>query len=94
MPDNTNMEDMDMTINDCVNSKQKSCFQLHPIIFMILYSLVRLKKEPIRKWKKLISPTNNISVPTVPVNPEKPDVPLNKNDAFQKVQKRRVQEKR
>ena len=25
------------------------------------------------------------------VNPEKPDVPLNKNDAFQKVQKRRVQ---
>ena len=67
MPDNTSMEDMDMTINDCVNSKQKSCFQLHPIIFMILYSLVRLKKEPIRKWKKLISPTSNISVPTVPV---------------------------
>jgi len=31
---------------------------------------------------------------TKPVNPEKPDVPLNKNDAFQKVQKRRVQEKR
>mgnify|MGYP000840837747 CR=1 FL=1 len=30
----------------------------------------------------------------LPVNPEKPDVPLNKNDAFQKVQKRRVQEKR
>ena len=28
------------------------------------------------------------------VNPERPDVPLNKNDAFQKVQKRRVQEKR
>ena len=31
---------------------------------------------------------------TLAVNPEKPDVPLNKNDAFQKVQKRRVQEKR
>ena len=31
---------------------------------------------------------------TEDVNPEKPDVPLNKNDAFQKVQKRRVQEKR
>ena len=30
----------------------------------------------------------------IQVNPEKPDVPLNKNDAFQKVQKRRVQEKR
>lgn len=28
------------------------------------------------------------------LNPEKPDVPLNKNDAFQKVQKRHVQEKR
>lgn len=32
--------------------------------------------------------------PLLVVNPEKPDVPLNKNDAFQKVQKRRVQEKR
>ena len=31
---------------------------------------------------------------SVLVNPEKPDVPINKNDAFQKVQKRRVQEKR
>ena len=30
----------------------------------------------------------------ISVNPEKPDVPINKNDAFQKVQKRRVQEKR
>ena len=30
----------------------------------------------------------------IDVNPEKPDVPLNKNDAFQKVQKRHVQEKR
>lgn len=30
----------------------------------------------------------------VNINPEKPDVPINKNDAFQKVQKRRVQEKR
>ena len=75
MPDNTNMEDMDMTINDCVNSKQKSCFQLHPIIFMILYSLVRLKKEPIRKWKKLISPTNNISVPTVQVTNPRYEAP-------------------
>lgn len=28
------------------------------------------------------------------LNPEKPYVPLNKNDAFQKVQKRRVQKKR
>lgn len=36
---------------------------------------------------KGLSPKKNL-------NPEKPDVPLNKNDAFQKVQKRRVQEKR
>ena len=35
-----------------------------------------------------------ITAATSTVNPEKPDVPLNKNDAFQKVQKRRVQEKR
>ena len=35
-----------------------------------------------------------LQTPRRPVNPEKPDVPLNKNDAFQKVQKRRVQEKR
>ena len=37
--------------------------------------------------------TTMLLVATI-VNPEKPDVPLNKNDAFQKVQKRRVQEKR
>lgn len=37
---------------------------------------------------------NLFSSKTININPEKPDVPLNKNDAFQKVQKRRVQEKR
>lgn len=35
-----------------------------------------------------------ILIAVILINPEKPDVPLNKNDAFQKVQKRRVQEKR
>lgn len=35
-----------------------------------------------------------LNIPVSHINPEKPDVPLNKNDAFQKVQKRRVQEKR
>lgn len=35
-----------------------------------------------------------IGSPKYRINPEKPDVPLNKNDAFQKVQKRHVQEKR
>ena len=42
------------------------------------------------KMKKLLMD----DIPEEFVNPEKPDVPLNKNDAFQKVQKRRVQEKR
>ena len=37
---------------------------------------------------------NILNVISIHINPEKPDVPLNKNDAFQKVQKRRVQEKR
>lgn len=35
-----------------------------------------------------------VHIHNIGLNPEKPDVPLNKNDAFQKVQKRRVQEKR
>ena len=38
--------------------------------------------------------TGNKCMKFLQINPEKPDVPLNKNDAFQKVQKRRVQEKR
>ena len=40
------------------------------------------------------SPRIGLISSTSIVNPEKPDVPLNKNDAFQKIQKRRVQEKR
>ena len=36
----------------------------------------------------------NVYIQALHVNPEKPYVPLNKNDAFQKVQKRRVQKKR
>ena len=46
------------------------------------------------KEKNINVPFNIIAKSEAPVNPEKPDVPLNKNDAFQKVQKRRVQEKR
>lgn len=38
--------------------------------------------------------TSGLQTAKETVNPEKPDVPLNKNDAFQKVQKRHVQEKR
>ena len=36
----------------------------------------------------------SMDIDRILINPEKPDVPLNKNDAFQKVQKRHVQEKR
>lgn len=45
----------------------------------------------IRPWKRTEGYVNKY---WLILNPEKPDVPLNKNDAFQKVQKRRVQEKR
>ena len=38
--------------------------------------------------------SRQVAVKFIQINPEKPDVPLNKNDAFQKVQKRHVQEKR
>ena len=46
------------------------------------------------KGQKVINVDLKESSIAMEVNPEKPDVPLNKNDAFQKVQKRRVQEKR
>nr|WP_243432781.1 hypothetical protein [Bacteroides uniformis] len=51
-----------------------------------------LDKEPEGKVPEEKVDYTNIS--NMYLNPEKPDVPLNKNDAFQKVQKRRVQEKR
>lgn len=43
---------------------------------------------------KRLEKLSMVAVMLLLLNPEKPDVPLNKNDAFQKVQKRRVQEKR
>ena len=49
IPQNTNTDDMEITIRDCVNSRLNNCFQLQPAIFMMLYSLVRLKNEPMRK---------------------------------------------
>lgn len=51
-----------------------------------IYQKHGCSQEFLYDWQMLIN--------EVKVNPEKPDVPLNKNDAFQKVQKRRVQEKR
>lgn len=53
------------------------------------------KLEPVIRFFNGNAPENvNAIFGSKEVNPEKPDVPLNKNDAFQKVQKRRVQEKR
>jgi len=54
-----------------------------------LFSLARLFLPPLDAEKIIPEVANRPNI-----NPEKPDVPLNKNDAFQKVQKRRVQEKR
>ena len=61
--------------------RAKILFEQFPDIKSVYYYALRLGKI-------FSDYTNN------DVNPEKPDVPLNKNDAFQKVQKRRVQEKR
>lgn len=58
-----------------------------PLFFVSIYWFHRLYTYNTRKVAFLLDAIEN-------VNPEKPDVPLNKNDAFQKVQKRRVQEKR
>ena len=51
------------------------------------YDLVGVYSRTAEKAERIVSKMQQL-------NPEKPDVPLNKNDAFQKVQKRRVQEKR
>lgn len=63
--------------------KQAACF-----FFMAGYKQCPYKPECTNRKSRSRQPE------IVFVNPEKPDVPLNKNDAFQKVQKRRVQEKR
>lgn len=47
-----------------------------------------------KMYKRYFKKCYSIALYFVQLNPEKPDVPLNKNDAFQKVQKRHVQEKR
>ncbi len=58
--------------------------KMFTVSFNIVESINRLRtQEIVYIYPSLVS-----------LNPEKPDVPLNKNDAFQKVQKRRVQEKR
>lgn len=54
----------------------------------------KIQLESIMEDEKRTTYTPYMRYNFLHLNPEKPDVPLNKNDAFQKVQKRRVQEKR
>lgn len=63
------------------------------------YRFIKELKELMTKYNAVISTDAQGKIEIVvnednELNPEKPDVPLNKNDAFQKVQKRHVQEKR
>ena len=52
-------------------------------------------QTPIERIKRtVVNRKTGEMLPTCTVNPEKRNVPLYKNDAFQKVQKRRVPEKR
>ena len=60
--------------------------EMAQIVFPATYREILSKEQLDYMMDWMYSPKN--------LNPEKPDVPLNKNDAFQKVQKRRVQEKR
>ena len=49
IPHITKNEDANTIINDCVNNRQNSRFQSEPSIFIMAYSLVRFRKEPMRK---------------------------------------------
>ena len=74
--------------------------QSHPNIYA--GEIAEVSQEELSRASLLKTPQQVLAILEQPqytltpdiVNPEKPDVPLNKNDAFQKVQKRRVQEKR
>ena len=67
-------------------------------IFLFFMALFFFAGASARTWnvEKITPPSwwAGMNHPELQINPEKPDVPINKNDAFQKVQKRRVQEKR
>lgn len=62
------------------------------------YTVTLKQSQAEEKYRLVVIANAGKQLPAIqentPINPEKPDVPLNKNDAFQKVQKRRVQEKR
>lgn len=71
------------------------------LILCVIYTSAKVKEFPPEEYATYHGITHeskkektNMFKLLVKVNPEKPYVPLNKNDAFQKVQKRRVQKKR
>lgn len=72
------------------------CAEYTCITKLLLHTFSHIKHTAFFLVCYILSPDKRIGVMTEFgfLNPEKPDVPLNKNDAFQKVQKRRVQEKR
>lgn len=64
-----------------------------PLVILVISMLLQGCKDDVFNPEKVKAAYQD-KFPVKNINPEKPDVPLNKNDAFQKVQKRRVQEKR
>ena len=85
---------------DNFNSKQQKA--IHELIDGLTEIPTKPNKDQYRvdnqsQYTKIVGRTyynGEYALYAIQINPEKPDVPLNKNDAFQKVQKRRVQEKR
>ena len=64
-------------------------FKLIPFLLLLLTMAMPASAQ--KKTQKTYIPWNNGKLMVSEVNPEKRNVPLYKNDAFQKVQKRRVQ---
>lgn len=83
--------DEDLYEKACQNTRIQTMWAFQNQLFGIAYRYSEATKQSwLKEWEKMME----FCRVNHPVNPEKPDVPLNKNDAFQKVQKRRVQEKR
>ena len=51
----------------CIKSKENSDFSLDPLTLRMPYSWKRVKKEPVREWKKFIRPTNSTNTPVINV---------------------------
>ena len=84
--------DLAHSTNYALNKLGYPTHEIEKYNFMVGNGIDKLFERALPEEEK--SKENVLRVRKEFVNPEKPDVPLNKNDAFQKVQKRRVQEKR